>query len=79
MQNTDVFASMEVSKNLAFHGRCVFSENLQGLICMHCKDDMIENIYRAVSDLQVDSSTPLAFAAPDQGSEMNLMIVGYCC
>ena len=79
MQNTDIFTSVELSKDLAFLGRCVFSENPQGFVCMHCKDDMIEDIYRTVGDLQSDSSIPLAFATPDRGSEMNVMIVGYCC
>ena len=65
MQNTDVFTGVERSKDLAFHGSCAFSENPQGLICMHCKDDMIENLYRAVGDLQIDSSISLAFATPD--------------
>ena len=77
MQNTDIFTGVELSKDLAFLGRCVFSENPQGFICVHCKDDMIEDIYRAVGDLQIDSSIPLAFATPDRGSEMNVMIVGY--
>ena len=76
MQNTDIFTSVELSKDLAFLGRCVFSENPQGFICMHCKDDMIEDIYQAVGDLQINSSIPLASAAPDWGSKMNVMIVG---
>ena len=78
MQNTDIFASVELCKDLAFPGRCVFSENPQGFICMHCKDDMIEDISRAVGDLQIDSSIPLAFATPNRGSEMNVMIAWYC-
>ena len=78
MQNTHVLASVEMAKDLPFRGSCAFSENPQGLVCMHCKDDMIENIYRPVVDLQSDSSVPLAHTTPDWGSEMDVMILGYC-
>ena len=78
MQNTDVLTRLEMSKDLAFHSRCTFSENHQGLICMHSKDHMIKSIYRPVGELQTDFCIPLAYATPDWGSEMDFMILGYC-
>lgn len=78
MQDTHVLASVEMAKDLALHGSCAFSENPQGLICMHCKDDMIENIYRPIGDLQIDCSIPLAHTTPDWRFKMDVMIPRYC-
>ena len=65
-------------EDLLFHDSSAFSEDPQSLLCIHCEDDMIKNVYRPVCKPQLDLSILLAHATLDWGIKMGMVILGYC-
>ena len=70
MQITDVFTCAEMFEYLVFRRSYPFSEDVQGLICVHREDDMVKLFYRSIRRHQTDLTILLAHAAFDWAVNM---------